>query len=127
MTTTEARIHERLDEIVDPCSAANGTDLSIVDMGLVEAVDVEDGRVTVSMRLTSPFCMQIPYFVEEVEDRIGAVDGVTSVELETDEGIDWHADMMTEAARRQRAERKASRASEYFDQEVAVEDVRADD
>jgi len=126
MTALERRIRERLDEVVDPCSAANGTDLSIIEMGLLDGIDVDEGHVTVSMRLTSPFCMQLPYFVEEVDDeRVGSIDGVTSVTLETDEGVDWHTGMMTEEARKRRRERKAAREAAYFDD--PTEDVSADD
>jgi len=125
MTALERRIRERLDEVVDPCSEANGTDLSIIEMGLLDGIDVDEGHVTVSMRLTSPFCMQLPYFVEEVDERVGSIDGVTSVTLETDEGVDWHTGMMTEEARKRRRERKAAREAAYFDD--PTEDVSADD
>lgn len=125
MSVLERRVRERLDEVIDPCSAANGTDLSIIEMGLLDEVDVAGGHVTVSMRLTSPFCMQLPYFVEEVDERVGAIDEVVSVTLETDEGVDWHAGMMTEEAQRRREKRKAARKAEYFDdtsEEVSVND-----
>ncbi|OLZ39167.1 hypothetical protein A6E15_17300 [Natrinema saccharevitans] len=119
MSALEDRIRERLDEVVDPCSAANGTDLSIIEMGLLDAVDIDEGHVTVSMRLTTPFCMQLPYFVEEIDERVGAIEGVTSVTLETDEGVDWHTGMMAEEAQQQRQKRKAARRAEYFDETAA--------
>lgn len=125
MSTLERLVCDRLDEVVDPCSAANGTDLSIIEMGLLDDADIEEGHVTVSMRLTSPFCMQLPYFVKEIEERIGALDEVNAVTLETDEGIDWHAGMMSEEARERRRKRKAARKAEYFDEpseEVSVTD-----
>ncbi|WP_226008176.1 metal-sulfur cluster assembly factor [Natrinema salinisoli] len=125
MSPLENRIRDRLDEVIDPCSAANGTNLSIIEMGLLDEIDVDEGHVTVSMRLTTPFCMQLPYFVEEIDERIGAIDEVTSVSLETDEGVDWHTGMMSEEAQTQRRERKAAREAEYFDE--TSEDVRADD
>ena len=109
MTVERAQIEARLDEIIDPCSAANGTDLGLVEMGLVADVEVESSHVTVSLRLTSPFCTQIPYFVDEIEERVGDLDGVSSVSLETDQGMEWHQGMMTDSARRQREERKAAR------------------
>lgn len=111
MTVERGQIEEQLDGIVDPCSAANGTDLSIIEMGLVEDIAVESSHVTVSLRLTSPFCTQIPYFVDEVEARVGDLDGVSSVTLETDQGMAWHQGMMTESARARREERKAARAA----------------
>lgn len=125
MSTLETRIREQLDEVIDPCSAANGTNLSIIEMGLLDEIDVDEGHVTVSMRLTSPFCMQLPYFVAEIDERVSAIDEVVSVTLETDEGVDWHTGMMSEEAQEQRRERKAARKAEYFDE--TSEDVRADD
>ncbi|SEH17226.1 Metal-sulfur cluster biosynthetic enzyme [Natronorubrum sediminis] len=107
------RILERLDEIVDPCSAANGTDLSIVSMGLIEEIDIDGSHVTVSMHLTTPFCMQIPFFIDEVEDRVGSLEGVESVTLETDSGIEWSQDMMSEDACRKREQRTQARADRY--------------
>ncbi len=112
MTVARGRVEEQLDEVIDPCSAANGTDLSILEMGLVDDVEVDGSAVTVSLRLTSPFCMQIPYFTEEVEETVGTLEGVSSVSLETDQGTEWHRGMMTESARVRREERKAARAAE---------------
>jgi metal-sulfur cluster biosynthetic enzyme len=125
MSIAEGTVRDRLDEIIDPCSAANGTDLSIVEMGLLEDIDIDGSHVTVSMRLTSPFCMQLPYFVEEIEAEVGAIDEVSTVDLETDNGLDWHSEMMTENAQKQRREREAARRAEYFGDD-ALEDVTAD-
>jgi metal-sulfur cluster biosynthetic enzyme len=110
MTVDEELVRERLDEVIDPCSAANGTDLSLVEMGLVDEVEVEAHEVTVSLRLTSPFCTQIPYFIEEVDQKVGKLDGVSSVSLETDQGMEWHQGMMSESAQARREERIAARA-----------------
>ena len=98
---TEA-VREALCEVVDPCSASTGSNLDIVEMGLVKGVDVDGGRVTVDMRLTTPACTMVPYFVREVEDRVGALSGVDSVELETDAGFEWSEEMLTDEARERR-------------------------
>lgn len=126
--TTEQRVRSRLDAVVDPCSAANGTDLSVVDMGLVEDVEVDAGHVTVSLRLTSPMCTQIPYFVDEVDDAVGALPDVESVTLETDQGFEWHQDMMTDEARARRRDRQRALAERYdADAEVPPTATLADD
>jgi metal-sulfur cluster biosynthetic enzyme len=109
MTVDRELVEQRLDEVVDPCSAANGTDLGLVEMGLVADIEIESTQVTVSLRLTSPFCMQIPYFIDEVEEKVGELDGVSSVTLETDQGMEWHQGMMADSARARREERKAAR------------------
>jgi len=109
MTVDRELVEQRLDEVVDPCSAANGTDLGLVEMGLVADIEIASAHVTVSLRLTSPFCMQIPYFIDEVEEKVGELDGVSSVTLETDQGMEWHQGMMADSARARREERKAAR------------------
>jgi metal-sulfur cluster biosynthetic enzyme len=109
MTVDRELVEQRLDEVVDPCSAANGTDLGLVEMGLVADIEIESTQVNVSLRLTSPFCMQIPYFIDEVEEKVGELDGVSSVTLETDQGMEWHQGMMADSARARREERKAAR------------------
>jgi metal-sulfur cluster biosynthetic enzyme len=91
-----------LDDVIDPCSAGNGTNISIVEMGLLDSIEIDDGDVTVNMRLTSPGCMMIPYFIDEVDERVGSLDGVESVELETDYGYNWRPSMMSEQGQRKR-------------------------
>jgi metal-sulfur cluster biosynthetic enzyme len=107
MTATEGRqsgerVRDALREIVDPCSAANGSNLDIVEMGLVKNIEVNDSDVRVEMRLTTPACHMVPYFIEEIEKRVGALSGVESVEVETDDGMEWNAEMMSEEAKEKR-------------------------
>ena len=99
---TEAAVKDCLREIVDPCSAATGSNLNMVEMGLVKAIEIGDGRVDVEMHLTTPMCHMIPYFKKEAEARIGDLDGVESVELTTDDGTEWTEAYMSEEAARKR-------------------------
>jgi metal-sulfur cluster biosynthetic enzyme len=99
---TEAAVREALANIIDPCSATTGSDLNIVEMGLVKSVSIEGGDVVVDMHLTSPVCTMVGYFREEAEIAVGALDGVESVTVETDAGLEWHADMMTADAQAKR-------------------------
>ena len=100
--TSSDRVRETLREVVDPCSAATGTNLDIVEMGLVKSVEVTDDHVEVRMRLTSPMCHMVPYFVEEIEARVGELPDVESVEAETDNGLEWTQDMMSAEAKQRR-------------------------
>lgn len=101
MTDAE-QVRESLREVVDPCSAATGSNLDIVEMGLVKSIDVSGDHVAIRMRLTTPTCHMVPYFVEEAESHVGSLPGVDSVELETDSGFEWTSDMMTEEAKQRR-------------------------
>jgi metal-sulfur cluster biosynthetic enzyme len=105
--STEERVRQALCDVIDPCSAATGSRLNVVEMGLVDGIEVErsegDGaHVHVDLRLTSPMCHQVPYFYEEIEGRIGDLPGVASATLDTDLGLEWTEDDMTEAAKRKR-------------------------
>ncbi|MFA1612304.1 metal-sulfur cluster assembly factor [Halobellus rubicundus] len=107
------RICERLRDVVDPCSAATGSNLDIVELGLVKAVEVDGGDVRVRMRLTSPMCHMVPYFYEEVEGRVSDLDGVASVDLDTDAGFEWSEDLMSEAATEKRQALLDEQAARY--------------
>ncbi|GGN23023.1 metal-sulfur cluster assembly factor [Halarchaeum nitratireducens] len=100
----EERARDALRDVVDPCSAATGSNLNIVEMGLVKAIEVDsdDGRAHVEMRLTTPMCHMIGYFIDQVEDRLTGLEPVERVELDTDDGMEWSEELMSEAARAKR-------------------------
>jgi metal-sulfur cluster biosynthetic enzyme len=104
------QVTERLNSIGDPCSVAVGTPMGLAEMGLVEAVDVDEaGHATIRLRLTSPTCHMIGYFHVEAKKRAAEVDGVSSVSVEADIGLDWDPSMMTAAARTRRLQNLARR------------------
>lgn len=106
------RIREELNEVIDPCSAAAGTELGIVEMGLVDSIEIDGGSVTVRMRLTTPVCTMVPYFIEEVESRVGSLDWVTDVSLDTDTGL-WEPSMMGDEALERRKEQSRELVRQY--------------
>jgi metal-sulfur cluster biosynthetic enzyme len=101
-----AQIHERLDEIKDPCSVAAGTPMGLSEMGIIGSVDMSpDGDVAIQLRLTSPFCHMIAFLTREAKARVGALPGVRDVSVTTDAGLDWTPDLITGIARVRRDER----------------------
>jgi metal-sulfur cluster biosynthetic enzyme len=64
----EADVTEALRSVEDPEAG-----MSIVDLGLVYGVAVEEGRVRVEMTMTSPACPVAPYLVDESAAAIRAV------------------------------------------------------
>ena len=82
-------------------------------MGLLKSIEIDAGHVTVNMRLTSPLCFMVPYFIRETEDRVGGLRGVESVTLETDTGMEWTPEMMSEEAK-QRREHYLERLEEHY-------------
>ena len=125
---TEAAVRERLERGLDPCSEANGTDLHVLEMGLLGGIEIDDRRVTVDLRLTSPHCMMVPFFVERIGEEVGALPAVETVEVTHDAGLSWTPEMIAESGREKReraqshlATRRPRRAAPRTDGSAAVD------
>jgi len=102
-TATINAIRRRLNSIGDPCSVANGVPMGVDDMGLVRGVELDDGgHAVIDLRLTSPTCHMVGYFHVEAERRALEVEGVRSVEVRHDLGLDWSPEHMSDDAKRRR-------------------------
>jgi metal-sulfur cluster biosynthetic enzyme len=98
--------------IADPCSIAMAEPIGIADLGLVEEVRIDDGHVTVVLVPTSPQCLFVGLFEEEVEARVSALDWVESVLVGFDEGETiWDETRMTSVARERLARRRTALAA----------------
>ena len=92
--TLAEMVHERLQQVVDPCSAASVLAMSIVELGLIRDVELVGGALLVRLRLTSPSCMMVAYIGREVTSRLADLPGVARVEVCPDEGLDWEPAFM---------------------------------
>lgn len=100
---SDAAVLGCLNTIGDPCSAAHGQGMGIVDMGLIDRLEIDPaGHVDIRLRLTSPCCGMVGYFIEEAKTRVRALEGVAGVAVEADHGLDWSPSMMSEEAQRRR-------------------------
>jgi metal-sulfur cluster biosynthetic enzyme len=70
----EELVREALKNVIDP-----ELRLSIVDLGLVYEVDVNDGSVKVIYTLTTPACPLGPVIDEQIQDVLGDLPGVQEV------------------------------------------------
>jgi FeS assembly SUF system protein len=74
--------------------------INIWEVGLIYQVNVDDdGNAHVLMTLTSPMCPVAESLPVEVEQKVTAVDGVTSVNVEITWDPPWDPDMMSDAAK----------------------------
>lgn len=102
----ERSIRACADEVKDPCSLATDLPLGLDEMGLVERVEVGgEGDVEIALRLTSPTCVMVGYFRQELVDRVTDLSGVRSVEVRFDRGLDWAPSHMSERVKRLREAR----------------------
>jgi FeS assembly SUF system protein len=73
--------------------------VNIYDLGLIYEVDVDDNRkVTITMTLTAPNCPLADQVVEEVQEKISKIDGVTDVEVRLTFDPPWDKSRMSDEA-----------------------------
>jgi len=73
--------------------------VNVYDLGLIYEIDVnEEGKARIVMTLTSPNCPVAESLPEEVHDKVAAIDGVTSVDLNLTFDPPWTKDMLSEEA-----------------------------
>ncbi len=110
-TGNPRRVREVLDKlqlIVDPCSAASVAPMSIVEMGLIRAIVLDHaGRVGIFMRLTSPGCLMMAYMAREADRFVGELDWAAEVTMHPDDGLDWDPTLIDPVAQQRRHERFA--------------------
>lgn len=77
---TREAAYEALDTIKDPCMGAAGLDLSIIDLGLVGDVKIDNGATEVEVTFTEPGCMFTHRIVSSIQDALQEA-GAESVEV----------------------------------------------
>lgn len=98
-TTTRLSIEERIVEMLktvyDPEIPVN-----IYDLGLIYKIDVEDnGNVLIDMTLTAPNCPAADFIMEDVRQKVEAIEGIASVTVNLVFEPEWDKEMMSEEAK----------------------------
>jgi metal-sulfur cluster biosynthetic enzyme len=91
---TQEDVMEALSNVIDP-----ELGLDFVELGLIYGVAVEDGAVRVTFTLTTPGCPIGPQVTEQIEEFVGELEGVKSVESEMVFTPAWSPEKMTEDAK----------------------------
>ena len=93
MPTVE-EVTEALTNVIDP-----ELGLDFVELGLIYEVEVDGGTVNVTFTLTSPGCPIGPQVSEQIEEFVGELDGVGTVESTMVFTPPWTPDRMSEDAK----------------------------
>jgi len=93
-TPTEEDVMDALANVIDP-----ELGLDFVELGLIYGVEISGGDVRVTFTLTTPGCPIGPQVNEQIEEFVGELDGVSSVESEMVFMPPWSPEMMSEDAK----------------------------
>ena len=91
----EEQVLKMLKTVFDPEIPVN-----IYDLGLIYKVDIQDdGICNIDMTLTAPSCPAADFLVEDIEQKVRSVDGITKVNVNIVFEPVWTKDMMSEEAK----------------------------
>ncbi|MDQ3952721.1 MAG: phenylacetate-CoA oxygenase subunit PaaJ, partial [Actinomycetota bacterium] len=93
--TIEERVWEALAGVADPEIPA----VSVVDMGMIREVSVDDGVASVVVLPTFTGCPAIPVIERDVAAAVAAVEGVRGVRVSMSFDPPWTDDRITEEGR----------------------------
>jgi metal-sulfur cluster biosynthetic enzyme len=86
-----------LDNCYDPCCRERK--ISVVDMGLIESIKIQDGGVRIEMVLTTGWCPFASRLLEMVTEEVGALPEVDGVEVDVVWDPAWTPERMSKSAR----------------------------
>ena len=95
--TTIDRIRERVASIPEPCAFAMGKPTTLGAMGLIDQVEFEDGRATVTLCLTDTACVHFAAMRCYIADVLADLPEVTSVAVNQTLTELWTPDRMVDA------------------------------
>lgn len=91
----EEQVLKMLKTVFDPEIPVN-----IYDLGLIYKVDIQDdGICNIDMTLTAPSCPAADFLVEDIEQKVRSVEGITKVNVNIVFEPVWTKNMMSEEAK----------------------------
>lgn len=92
----QERVIEILKTVYDPEIPVN-----VYDLGLIYRIELNDdgSALDVDMTLTAPNCPAADFIVEDVRQKLEAVEGISKVNVQLVFEPEWNKDMMSEEAK----------------------------
>ena len=88
---TKEQVYAALKEVNDP-----ELPISLVDLGLIYGVEVDNGNVDITMTLTASGCPEIDMIKEDILEKLAGTKGVDSVNIEVVWSPAWTKEMLTD-------------------------------
>ena len=70
--------------------------ISILDLGLIESVEIQDASVHVTVLPTFVGCIALPVIADEIKSRVGELENVDSVEVQFINDPPWSTDRISD-------------------------------
>ena len=86
-----------LDECYDPC--CRDRKISVIDMGLIEAIEIQDRDVRIEMVLTTGWCPFVARLLDMVKEEVSRLPAVNTVDVEVVWDPTWTPERMSSEAR----------------------------
>lgn len=91
----EVKTVEMLKTVFDPEIPVN-----VYDLGLIYKIDVtDDYALNIEMTLTAPSCPAADFIIEDINQKVGSIDGVKEVKVDIVYEPEWNKDMMSDEAK----------------------------
>jgi len=94
ITPTEEDVMDALSNVIDP-----ELGLDFVELGLIYGVEIADGNVKVTFTLTTPGCPIGPQVTEQIEEFVGELAGVKTIDSQMVFTPPWSPELMSEDAK----------------------------
>lgn len=90
------KIIAALKTVVDPEMAP----VDVYELGLIYEINIgENGHIRITMTLTAPACPVAGEIVQQIQERVGAIEEVSDVHVQLTFDPPWTRDMMSDEAR----------------------------
>lgn len=100
-------VWQRVREIEDPCHVLADYPITLVDLGVINRVEIDEGYVEIGLTYTELGCAFAPRILQRLEEEVMAVPGVLSMDVVYEPDPPWTPDRMSLKARQIYAERRA--------------------
>jgi len=96
MNITSDQVRSTLESVIDPELGIN-----VVDLGLIYDINIEPGKISVDMTLTTPGCPLAAMIASQVEETLRQAFEGTEVDVNLVWDPPWTPDRLSDEAKRQ--------------------------
>jgi metal-sulfur cluster biosynthetic enzyme len=107
-TESVVDVWRALDEVIDPCLAAAGHRISVVDLGLISRVDAMPGAVEIGITFTEVGCPFTHRVIDQIESRVLGLRRFETVRVVPEWRPAWTPERMNDRARAALSESRTS-------------------